>query len=166
MGRKQLAMIATACAGVAIIFTFFGWVSGPDAVLEQFERFLGSTNGFGDQANGVFPFILALVALAGTVLVFTGNTKLVPLDGRQILFLACACMALAGLIVLISPLSGNLSKIDKQFGRSFAPWVVAIANLAGAAACFLATMKKGGGTKTAAAPAADGTASSDVAKSD
>lgn len=154
MGRTQLAMIAMACAGVAFVFSLFGWVSWPAEAVKAFEmmdKSLPNSNAFGERVNGVFPLILSIVAGAGAALVFLGKTKLVPLDGRQILFVGCACFLLAGILVIANPFeTGGSDGPD----RSFALWLVTIANFAGAAACFLATMKKGGGSKAAAAPAA------------
>ena len=158
MDRKQLATIAVGCAVVVIIGCLLTWPSikfqesmpdkAKDAVYEQFD----------DKVNNMAPLLLSLVAGAAALLVVLGMTALVPLDGRQLLFVACALFGLAALLTLINPM--DLDWIPesnrKDVSRGFPVWLTILGAAGGAAASFLATTKKkGASAPKPAAPKAD-----------
>ncbi len=155
MDRKQLATIAVGCAAVVIVgCLFLKWPSidfqkdmpdkAKDAVYEQFD----------DHVNNVAPLLLSIVAGACALLVMLGMTALVPLDGRQLLFIACGLFGLAALLALIGPMDLDWipEKNRKEVSKGLGIWVTILGAAGGAAACFLATTKKKG--KAAPKPAA------------
>ena len=140
MDRKKLSMIAAICGGLV----FLGMILPIASV-----SFLGqskSFNGFdGDTwGGGVIALILSVAAGAAALLVFLDKTDAVPLDGRQLLFLGVGAFGLSALLVLIQFFSGDyktaeVSGITMGASRGIGLYLMVLATLGGAAACFLAT---------------------------
>ena len=150
MDRKQLAMIAMGCFVLMFVGTLLDWPS-----FEGSDKVKDNLNGFGENVNGVAPFILGLLAAAGAALVVFGMTGLVPLDGRQLLFVSCALYALAALLAFFSPwdLPDYVQeRLKDSLSRGIGVWLTTLGAIGGAAACYLATTKKKG--SSASKPAA------------
>ncbi len=136
MDRKKLSMIAAACGAVVFVAMFlpFASFSGPS----QFVALLPTFNGF-DWDGGVVVLILSLVAGAAALLVFLGKTDVVPLDGRQLLFVGVGGFAVAALLLVIKFFDDWPSGQGGGISRGIGLYLMLLATLAGAAACFLAT---------------------------
>lgn len=163
MDRKQLATIAVGCAVVVLIGCLaLKWASlslpkEADAMPAELKAKM--LDRFDEEAkkhtNQTIPLLLGLAAGAAALLVMLGMSALVPLDSRQLLFLACGLFALCAILAFTNPydFAAEMSDKDKdQLGRGLGVWVTTLAAAGGAAAAYLATTKKKG--KAAAKPAA------------
>jgi hypothetical protein len=154
--RKQFALIAAACGLVAVLSVFLPWISiDMPAEARAQAAALGmktSVNGTGEGLNGVLVLILSLVGAGACVLVHQDQTKVLPLQPRQYLFLGVGVFGLALLLLLLDffdSLDSPVAQISAS--RGFGMYLCLLALLGAVGASYLATTKPAEGG--AAAPA-------------
>jgi hypothetical protein len=154
MDQKKAAMVAAVCGAVAVIGVFLPWWSwGGDSVYSEVARAMGaktSANGL-DVGSGTFTLILSLLGGIAAALIWKGKTQGLPLNARQLAFVAVGAFGLGALLTLIDVMRSG-------YGKSFGIFLTLLATL-GAGFCAWVMLQKtpaptGGSTPPAAPPPA------------
>jgi hypothetical protein len=166
MNAKQLAMVAAACGVLTLIGVLLPWATfGGDAPRIDVPRDAGpagdfarsmaaaaqsafaavEVNGTGRGFNGTFVLILGLLGGAAAAAYAFAKPGTLPLNARQLLFVALGAFAL-GLLLTFVDLVSEFGPMSRGIGI----YLTFLATLAGAAAAFL-TLRKTPATATAPA---------------